>query len=102
MRDALTVRRGPRLEGRPKTQLQGVFRVFEMTLFQYVVRRLPEQLQEIWKALKSGQKSLQGFCRCIVPNPAERKYLFARLSVEAGGEDPAWHAYGNSYYEFDE
>lgn len=57
-----------------------VLRVFDRTLFWYVVRRLPEDLQAKWEAIKSSNdRSLQGFCKYVVPDPVERANLFAKL-----------------------
>lgn len=57
-----------------------VLRVFERTFFWYVVRRLPAEYLAKWEAIKSSNdRSLQGFCKYVVPDASERAGLFAGL-----------------------
>ena len=63
-----------------------VLRVFERTLFWYVVRRLPAEYRAKWEAIKSSNdRSLQGFCKYVVPDASERAGLFSGLRACLGG-----------------
>ena len=75
----------PFLTGSQKTQLQGVLRVFERTFFGYVVELLSEYYRKRWAALDNNSKSLQGFCKSVVPDPVERATFFAQIrkAIEA-------------------
>ena len=89
VREAIAAGACPFLAGSRKTQLQGVLRVFERTFFSYVVGFLPEEHRKRWEALDSNSKSLQGFCKSVVPNPVERATFFAQMrkAIEARARD---------------
>lgn len=67
------------LTGTPKTQLQGILRIFERTFFWYVAEHFQEDYQTKWSALNSNDKSLQGFCKYVAPSRAERTKFFTQL-----------------------
>lgn len=65
--------------GEPRNALRDFLRIVEYTYFQSVAELLPEDYNREWRALSSSNKSFRGFCRYVVPDPAERMRLLAWL-----------------------
>ena len=78
LRGAIMAGEAPVL-GEPRNALRDCLRVVERTYFQFVAELLPEDYKRKFSALSNSDKSFRGFCRHVVPDPAERARLFAWL-----------------------
>lgn len=63
----------------PRNSLRECLRVVEHTYFRFVAELLPEDYKRKFSALSASDKSFRGFCRYVVPDPAERARLVAWL-----------------------